>query len=632
MTKADRRSREDLISADEMMRKLAQSLILDFQENLGDPSFCSRLLPEYRNGAVEGIRQGEPTVDYTLDDPARFKAVYQMASIVKRYRFETDLHSDSDLELKAIASFRDTQNRLATLDLDTVPTSTHRVLDIAASYIAKVLGKYDDEECRALCRFGKRASVGIPARKASEAARWELPISGSLEQITWFDSEMSQVDDVQEYWCRQLDSDPNRSNYQVTSSLKLTLVPKTFKSLRSIMPNTTIGSYMSFGLGEIMRKRLRREGYDIRRLQMRHRSLAQSASKHNLLVTADLSSASDSISVALVNRLFPADWCEILHRSRIGTVNLPDGSSVESKTFCTMGIGYTFPLQTLVFLALLKAIERTMFHPLDRRTISVYGDDLIYSSRMHDEVLFQFGQVGFVINVDKTFCDGSFRESCGGDYFRGVDVRPFQPRNGSAFVGKRAYEAMLYKYINGLLMRWDEHEIGITLNYLVTELEKVTGKAKIVPDQFPDDSGIKCPSLSYWDFLQYANVAQPKHLGSGLYRFAYLRLLSEKRKEARHEPYLWLALRGSDRSSDLYDGRNDYQEPQSVSKTVRRISLLTGTDCRTPLLITEEEKPIVTFRSKIRNCRLRRSHTYVTVSHTGSYSRQSGISCFENRR
>jgi hypothetical protein len=564
-------------------------------------------------------------------DVAEYKATYQMASILKRYRYQTDIYSDDELTAKAILTFRETQDRLASQNLDGLCELSQAVLDYAAGYIARVLGVYSDEEHRSLCRFGKKASVGIPARKACEAERWELPISGSREQIDWFDSEMSQVQAVQEYWAAQKAEWglPDLATYQEVSSLTLTLVPKTFKSLRAIMPNTTIGSYQSYGLGEMMRLRLRREGFDIRRLQHRHRRLARTASVYNMHTTADLSSASDSISVQLLRRLLPPDWFEVLNQSRIGFVDLPDGSTVESLTFCTMGIGYTFPLQTLVFLSLLKAIEATLYHRSDRRLISVYGDDMIYASRMHKAVVYFFEKFGFVINLDKTFDEGHFRESCGGDYYHGVDVRPFQPRNGSAMVRKRAYEAILYKFVNGLLARWTEYEIGRTLQYLTTEIESVTGKSKLVPGDYPDDSGIKCPTLTHWEFLVRDKCAQPRHVGHGVFRFSYLRFDVDLRKENRHGPYLWVALSGAVTPVLDFTGEPALERLHNLPGVLK---LFPGeVEEKVSLLITEEDTPIKMFRG-LSGHRFRRTSTYVAISHTGRYTRQSGTACFADRR
>jgi hypothetical protein len=622
---------DGLKSVDQLMRKTAQTLVRDFQDNLNDPCFCSGFQSILKTGTVAEIREAVPAPDQQMD-VATFKATYQLQSVLKRYRFSNDTYSDQELEEKAINSFLETQDRIAAVDLDGLPCIWQVVLDRAASYVARVLGPYDGEKHRSLCRFGKKASVGVPARSACEAARWEIPLTGSREQISWFDAEMRDIDCVQDYWRHQSDSDPSRSIYQETSSLTLALVPKTFKSLRAIMPNTTIGSYMSYGLGEMIRLRLKRKGYNIKTLQQRHRVLAQQASLDGNLTTADLSSASDSITVALVHRLFPPDWFDILSQSRIGTVMLPNGHQVESKTFCTMGIGYTFPLQTLVFLSLLKAIQSFMVDKAGCQTISVYGDDMIYPSTMHPFVLQVFEKVGFVINVDKTFHDGHFRESCGGDYFRGVDVRPFQPQNGSASVGPKTYEAILYKFVNTLLARWSEYEIGETLKYLTSEIEVVTGKAKLVPVDYPDDSGIKCSTMpNPWFFLRKAALSMPKSVGHGLYRFSFLRLVPDEREETRHGPYLWAALRGL----SLHDA--PYWVPSvggncSSSPVARRIDELTGTQLSTPALITREVHPIKTFRSKLTGRRLRRTSTFVTVSHTGRYKRQSGTSGFEDRR
>lgn len=618
------------VSADSMMRKLATYLVRDFQSNLNNPLFCCDLeLALKSNLDIAKVREIEIAPE-EYDTIAQFKAKYQLQSVLKRYRFQKDTYNDDELIEKAISTFQAAQDRIRACNLDAVDAFTTRVLDAARIYIAQVLGVYSDEEHRDLCKFGKRASIGIPARSATEAERWELPISGSHEQIEWFDAEMRHIDVVQDYWARMKGSDPNRSTYQPTSSLTLTLVPKTFKSLRAIMPNTTIGSYMSYGLGEVIRKRLKRKGYDIKSLQQRHRVLACQASMHNMHTTADLSSASDSISVALVERLFPDDWVRILTQSRIGRVTLPNNQIVESLTFCTMGIGYTFPLQTLVFLALLKAIEATMFNRWNRRMISVYGDDMIYVSTMHSNVVRVFEQLGFVINLDKTFHEGHFRESCGGDYFRGVDVRPFQPRNGSASVSPKAYEAMLYKFINGLLMRWSEHEIGMTLKFLASEVVAITGKCKLVPGDYPDDAGIKCHTLHCWSFLEQFAVSKPKSVGHGVYRFSYLRLVPDEREEVRHEPYYWQRLRGY-YPDDLFADRRDY--PGVAPEYYHYIAdLAIVVRELVELLKTREVSPIVTFRSSISGRRLRRTTTVVTTNHTGRYMRRSGTSCFEDRR
>lgn len=609
---------EKKFSVDQMMLNVASSLVRDFQNCFNDPGWNCDYHSAVREGNIARIRNSTPETNSDMD-VAQFKATYQIQSLLKRYRFREDIYTDEELTEKAIESFWEVQRRLKLQDLNSLAEDSQRVLNLASAYISKTLGMYSDEECRDLARFGRKASVGIPSRKACEAERWELPISGSPEQISWFDSEMSQNVLVQDYWTRQRAVDPSRSTYHVSDSLTLMLVPKTFKALRSIMPNTTIGSYWSYGIGEMIRLRLKRVGYNIKSLQMRHRYLACQGSVHSLSVTADLSSASDSISVALVRRLLPKDWFENMNRSRMAYVVLPDGSLCESETFCTMGIGYTFPLQTLIFLALLKAIEATLYDRRDRRTISVYGDDMIYNRRMHTAVVTHFERLGFVINLDKTFHEGQFRESCGGDYYRGRDVRPFQPRNGEADVGPKAYEAILYKFVNGLLARWSEYEVAGTLDYLTSEIEHVTRRCKLVPFDYPDDSGIKCPTIATHKFLSRTNVCHPVHVGHGIFRFSYLRLKPELRKEKRHAPYYWRLLRSGNLPDNSFSGR----PPLVVSLSPRALLIEASCGVRDThdLLITLEDRPPKVIRSKWTGNRFRRTSTYVTVSHTGRYTR-----------
>lgn len=293
-----------------------------------------------------------------------------------------------------------------------------------------------------------------------------------------------------------------------------------------------------------------------------------------------------------------------------------------------MGIGYTFPLQTLVFLALLKATESVYFCGQGKLCTSVYGDDMIFHRRLYPYVLQHFGEIGFVINVEKTFHDSGFRESCGGDYYHGVDVRPFQPRNGAAYIPDKEYEAMLYKWINGLLMRWSEHEIGFTLQYLTTELEALVNKCKIVPADFPDDSGIKCNTLTLPPFLEHVRTAKPKHIGHGVFRFSFLRLVSETRKEKRHEPYFWNALRG-DCNNAIEDYSRCTLQRDRRTTIIRQVERLVSLSGYVPPLILVEDTPIVITGETLTGDCLRSRTTSVTVSHTGRYKRQSGTSCFE---
>lgn len=545
-----KRKRERPYSVDMLVRRMASCMARDFHPYLSgaDAENVTELL---LNGDVSSLRSYDWQQDST-DDPYTFKCRYQMSDLFKKYRFQKDLFSSDQLAEAAEMQFLDNQCRLADLDLTRLPEYCKHVLFVAAGYCHSILGNYELEEHYALCRNGRKASVGIPMRAATEAARYEAPITGSSEHIAWFSAvHLAEDNSVRDYvldrWSRLPDDVPLFRNVE---ELALTFVPKTFKSLRSIMPNTTIGAFYSDGLGKLIAQRLRKAGYDITDLQQRHRELACSGSITGQLVTADQSLASDNITLELVKAIVPSRWFGALNYGRIQWVKTPSGLSVKTPTFCTMGIGFTFPLQTLIFLCLLKAIDMIYTH--GRSTVSVYGDDLIYDKSMHPFVMRVFDRLGLKINTDKTFADGCFRESCGSDFFAGVDVRPFQPKNErGSFVNRIDYEAILYTYTNGLLRRWCREDVPITFDFLLEELSKVSRGVLRVPDDFPDSSGIKVSSPR--DTLNKTCLLAPiKHGKHGVVTFMYLRFQPQPMEMTQHAPYLWrwLGSGGRDRFSD----------------------------------------------------------------------------------
>ena len=85
-----------------------------------------------------------------------------------------------------------------------------------------------------------------------------------------------------------------------------------------------------------------------------------------------------------------------------------------------MGNGFTFPLETLIFWALTASACEG-----DVDSVSVYGDDIICPRERADDVIDTLTMCGFKINLEKSFVEGPFRESCGCDYYKGIDIRPF---------------------------------------------------------------------------------------------------------------------------------------------------------------------------------------------------------------
>ena len=196
--------------------------------------------------------------------------------------------------------------------------------------------------------------------------------------------------------------------------------------------------YMQKAAGNFIRRRLRkRVGIDLNDQRV-NQELARVAWGRGL-ATIDLSSASDSISTQLVVRLLPVEWYAWLDGLRCKRI-LIDDHWHEVEMFSSMGNGFTFELESLLFYALSVAsveakrgIRCKLSHqrPTERdgwRTVSVYGDDIIVHRSMYPVLRTVLSYVGFIVNAKKSHTSGPIRESCGKHFYRGLDVTPFYVR------------------------------------------------------------------------------------------------------------------------------------------------------------------------------------------------------------
>lgn len=221
--------------------------------------------------------------------------------------------------------------------------------------------------------------------------------------------------------------------------------PKDATKDRAIAAEPSVNVYYQLAYGRLIRQRLKRVGIDLDHGQDTHRRLAREASISGHLATIDLRNASDTMSSGLVKLLLPPAWFEVLNALRSTHTRL-DGSWVRLEKFSSMGNGFTFELESLIFYAICAYVTATFgVQKLDRRVVfklrdgevtrvdvpeplyppRVYGDDLIVDSTVVEPLLPLLAFLGFEVNSEKSFTDGPFRESCGGDYFNGEWVRPF---------------------------------------------------------------------------------------------------------------------------------------------------------------------------------------------------------------
>lgn len=200
-------------------------------------------------------------------------------------------------------------------------------------------------------------------------------------------------------------------------------VPKNTTIDRVAAKEPDLNMFMQKGAGAVMRKALRRVGINLND-QTRNQRLARLGSLDGSLATMDLSSASDSVTYNLVELLLPPLWFGYLADIR-SPITIIDGIEHVNEMFSSMGNGFTFELESLLFYVIAKTVA---YLTGTQGIISVYGDDIICPTGMYHDLAWVLKCCGFAVNPDKSFHTGPFRESCGGHYYAGVDITPFYIR------------------------------------------------------------------------------------------------------------------------------------------------------------------------------------------------------------
>lgn len=378
--------------------------------------------------------------DTVYPDAAHHFAANQFSSLIKKYPFDVKTLKPA-AEEAAWRKFLATEQKCSAINLNArAAGSLSRgtgVLDYhlqrMRDFISYVLGN----ECRVdmfgdLCEFGPGANVGVSGddtnRKKKLLSKWSCTPS-ALDYARYVLKDHIQVgellvnpndvvlDDYSELFDREF-----RKRLELVHYNKVTFVPKTTMVSRSIAVEPLLNSYLQKGVDQLMRRRLlQRAGLDLSD-QRPNCEMARLGSFDFVggFCTIDLSSASDSIATEVVRELLPPDWFYLLDRIRAKSY-IYKGQERSYSKFCSMGNGFCFPLQTLIFAAACVACDAGSVNADFR----VYGDDIIVRDHCFESVVALLAQLGFTTNKNKTFGPGSpFRESCGEDYFGGVDVRP----------------------------------------------------------------------------------------------------------------------------------------------------------------------------------------------------------------
>jgi hypothetical protein len=413
-----------------------------------------------------------------------------------------------------------------------------------------VLKDHSEDDWFMQSRHSAGSTSGVPFIDTSLEKKSTLPITISGRCISLYQRYLTFNTSLED---AMIGKDHNVQMFRIVDGPRATTVDKSTEKRRMICPVPTGNMYFQQGLMHLMYADLKDVGLDLERLPDLHKDLAKESSISGKNATIDWSSASDRNAIELVRWLLPPKWFDRVWTVRSDYVSL-NKKLIQLEMISTMGNATTFPIELLVFWSYAHAVRMSLekgnsLFPEweDLKLISVFGDDCIVPSSMADTYVSFMESIGFKLNRDKSYFGSNscwdeefnacFRESCGGDYYAGHDVRPFHIR---APVNDRVsslgpwlniiMNSLLKKYIVyfGETSYVYERRLWRTIFDIYARYDI---QIRLVPDFYPDDAGLKLSGDSWRFALSYDiwfdTIAEDVH---GSKTFRYYRFVYHKKE------------------------------------------------------------------------------------------------------
>ena len=312
-----------------------------------------------------------------------------------------------------------TNNRFRNPSLDPLNQGVNVwLLNAVKRKISQILGDFSPDEFVDSANWGPGVSTLVKGEEVSGINKFheERGMTHDLYSLVgdWFHV-------AYPLWFEHLTGESREHWYTPQVGNVIVTVPKNSKTDRVIAIEPGFNLWFQKGLGSMIRRRLRRFGIDLNS-QEKNALLAKESSISGYYATVDFSSASDSIAREVVREILPPRWFAMMDscRSKVGKLSSED-QVIRWEKFSSMGNGFTFELESLIFFATAWAVKD---YNGSEGEISVFGDDVVLPRS--DYALFSsFSEyLGFRVNPDKSCHEGWFRESCGAYWYDGLDCKP----------------------------------------------------------------------------------------------------------------------------------------------------------------------------------------------------------------
>lgn len=408
-----------------------------------------------------------------LQEPCTTCVVELRHILMMFYKYEIPYSADQ--EQRVVSAFKKTEddlsavdnylNNLETLVVDStshpewkyIPPKNVVVTRRARSLLTMLFREFDPKNI-----FPRHGPGAVATRQQLQEKYTWTNVSAKITQVYPFDEYFSPSMGAV---CDEYDGYPSITDHDLPA--RVVLVPKDSRGPRLISCEPVDYQWVQQGLGTAIVRHV--EMHPLTRFNVHftdqgpNQRGALLGSSTGRYATLDLKEASDRVSLALVRLLFPPQLFEYLEACRSSATVLPNGEVLKLRKFAPMGSCLCFPIMALTIWAILTAAapdEDT------RESILVYGDDVVVPTAYAENAMEQLESFGLKLNHDKCCISGLFRESCGVDAFRGVNVTPVRLRTvwssspspesysswlayANAFWDKKCYHT--YDYIVGLL-------------------------------------------------------------------------------------------------------------------------------------------------------------------------------------
>jgi hypothetical protein len=415
--------------------EVSSGLISTFFEALDCPrSLAADIL--FRNGEHEQLASLEcDPLDYLT--VAEFRSAYYATKFLSKFK---DLVLGYDLDQVAMQKFdsfellcKQTNARFRALERDSKFTGRVVGLHIAVQRkISRILGEFSFEEFVEMADWGPGATTLLTSRNARATNKFQCETGITRDLYALLPSDL--LREVYPLWISHI-SDVGFPQFQIGN--KVVTVPKDATANRVIAIEPGFNLWFQKAVGSMIQRRLLRCGIDLR-YQDANQRLAYQASKDAVNATVDFSSASDSIASEVIREIFDctsvsegrpitlSKWFSVMdscrsHYGRRGE------DWVKWDKFSSMGNGFTFQLESLLFFAIAKCCQEEVHRHSSNAEcgdVSVYGDDVIVPVDCLELFSVMCDFYGFRINQKKTHFSSAFRESCGSHFMSGVDTKP----------------------------------------------------------------------------------------------------------------------------------------------------------------------------------------------------------------